>query len=159
MAKVPITGGFQLIPEGTHIFRIYAASYDEEFGKIEVKMVNADGITHTERFSILRSDNTVNEGAMNAFSYFAKNAMNDFSLEELDPVDLIDHYIEGEIEHSRFPSNRDPKKTVTFANLGDKRPADGFDKEPTERALTLGKAPKANAEPAKGLDIDKLLGE
>jgi hypothetical protein len=29
-----MTSGFTLIPEGTYVFRIYAASYDEEFGKI-----------------------------------------------------------------------------------------------------------------------------
>jgi hypothetical protein len=65
---------------------------------------------------------------------------------------------------------------VTFANLGDKWAADGFDETPTERALTLGKgntmskpqatAPKAQAQPTQtakpaaksGLDLDSLLG-
>ena len=60
-------------------------------------------------------------------------------------------------------------KEVTFANLGDKSPADGFDTEPVARPLTLGNgnnaAPKAapktqtTSAPAKtGLDIDALLG-
>lgn len=70
--------------------------------------------------------------------------------------------------------NKDPNKTVTFANLGDKSPAEYFDTEPVARALTLGKekdasvAPKAAApapaptpaaQPAKGLDLDALLGD
>lgn len=166
-----MTSGFVLIPEGTYVFRIYDASYDEEFGKIVVKLVNAEGATHTERFSIKNNDDSFNEGAMNAFSYFAKTAMDDFSLEDIDPEELIGHYIEAEVTHTKLPSNKDPKKTVTFANLGDKAPADGFDTEPVPRALTMGRdsdsgkksttkttAPAASSEPKKGLDLDSLLG-
>ena len=74
--------------------------------------------------------------------------------------------------HTKLPSNKDPNKTVTFANLGDKSPAEYFDTEPVARALSLGKegktpdptanpAPVSNpapAAPAKGLDLDALLG-
>lgn len=172
MARIPMTSGFVLIPEGTYVFRIYDATYDEEFGKIMVKMVNAQGATHTERFSIKNNDDTFNEGAMNAFSYFAKTAMNDFTLEDIDPEELIGHYIEAEVTHTQLPSNKDPNKMVTFANLGDKAPADGFDTEPVPRALTLSRdtvgktatktsapaAKKADV-PKKGLDLDSLLGE
>lgn len=172
MARIPMTSGFVLIPEGEYIFRIYDASYDEEFGKIEVKLVNAQGLTHTERFSIKDNDDNFNEKALNAFSYFAKTAMNDFSLEDIEPEDLINHYICAEVVHTKLPSNKDPNKTVTFANLGDKSPADGFDEEPVERALTIGRntanktsapakksTPEAPAKPKSGgLDLDALLG-
>jgi hypothetical protein len=172
MARIPMTSGFVLIPEGEYIFRIYDAKYDEEFGKIEVKLVNAQGLTHTERFSIKDNDDNFNEKALNAFSYFAKTAMNDFSLEDIEPEELIDHYICAEVIHTKVPSNKDPNKTVTFANLGDKSPADGFDEEPVARALTLGKSDKGNSstpavKPAQkssgkptsgGLDLDALLG-
>lgn len=39
MARIPMTSGFTLIPEGTYVFRIYDVSYDEEFGKIEISIV------------------------------------------------------------------------------------------------------------------------
>lgn len=172
MARIPMTSGFTLIPEGTYVFRIYDAKYDEEFGKIEVKLVNAQGMTHTERFSIKDKNDEYNEKALNAFSYFAKTAMGDYALEDVDPEELIDHYIEAEVVHTKVPSNKDPNKEVTFANLGDKAPADGFDTEPVARALTIGRgdsgkkaasAPKQSAAPAstappKGLDLDSLLG-
>ena len=74
-----------VIPEGTYVFRIYDATYDEEFGKIIVKLVNAQGVTHTERFSIKDQNDEINEKALNAFSYFAKTVMNDFTLEDVDP--------------------------------------------------------------------------
>ena len=172
MARIPMTSGFMLIPEGEYVFRIYDAVYDEEFGKIEVKLVTAQGLTHTERFTLKDANDEWNEKALNAFSYFAKTALNDFSREDVDPEELIDHYIRAEVTHSDPQPNRnDPSKTVVFANLGDKSPADGFDETPTDKALTLGKgntaskpqttAPKAQATPTaakSGLDLDSLLG-
>lgn len=50
MARIPMTSGFMVIPEGEYVFRIYDATYDEDFGRIEIKLVNAQGATHTERF-------------------------------------------------------------------------------------------------------------
>ena len=176
MARIPMTSGFMVVPEGTYVFRIYDATYDEEFGKIEIKLVTAQGMTHTERFSIKDNNDELNEKALNAFSYFAKTAMNDFEMEDIDPEELIDHYIEAEVIHTKLPSTKDPTKTVTFTNLGDKAPADGFDTEPVERALTIGrgerkskdkgkakpkqaeKKPAKTTEPKKGLDLDALLG-
>ncbi len=164
MARIPMRGGFTLIPEGEHVFRIYAAKYDEEFGKIEIKLVNAQGATHTERFSIKDANDEYNEKALNAFSYFAKTALNDYTLEDVDPEELVDCYIRAEVVHTQLPSNKDPNKMLTFANLGDKAPADGFDTEPAPRALTLGKdnadsTPKQKPAPKKGLDLDSLLGD
>ena len=177
MARIPMTSGFVLIPEGEYVFRNYDASYDEEFGKIEVKLVTAQGLTHTERFSLKDANDEWNEKALNAFSYFAKTALNDFTREDVDPEELIDHYIRAEVVHSEpMPNRNDPTKTVTFANLGDKSPAEGFDETPTDKALTLGKgntmskpqatAPKVQAQPTQtakpaaksGLDLDSLLG-
>lgn len=168
MARIPMTSGFTLIPEGTYVFRIYDATYDEDFGKIEIKLVNASGMTHTERFSIKDKNDELNEKALNAFSYFAKTAMNDFSLEDVDPEELIGHFIQAEVIHTKLPSTKDPDKTVTFANLGDKAPADYFDTEPVDRALIIGKGQAATKgkntvtgtqKPAKttGFDLNKLL--
>lgn len=170
MARIPMTSGFTLIPEGTYVFRIYDVSYDEEFGKIEIKLVNAAGMTQTERFTIKDKNDEPNEKALNAFSYFAKTAMGDYTLEDIDPMELIDHFIEAEVVHTKLPSNKDPNKTVTFANLGDKAPAEYFDTEPVSRALMLGKDKNAAPVPQKqvtapapaaqkkGLDLDALLG-
>lgn len=171
MARIPMTNGFVLIPEGTYVFRIYDATYDEDFGKIEIKLVNAQGVTHTERFSIKNKNDEFNEKALNAFSYFARTALNDFEVEDVDPEELIGHYIGAEVIHTKVPSNKDPNRTATFANLGDKFPADGFDTEPVERALTMGRGnsipkptqklqetpPQALAQ-SGGLDLNSLLG-
>jgi len=178
MARIPMTSGFQLIPEGEYVFRIYDATYDEAFGRIEVFLVNAQGMTLREMFSIMSDDGTMNEKAQNAFSYFAKTAMNDFSMEDIDPDELINHYIRAEVVHKQGTKVGKNGKVGTFANLGDKSPADGFDTEPCERAKTLSRtdrlnfaakreAKKNNPAPApttapteaqKSLDLDELLG-
>lgn len=144
MATIPMTSGFTLIPEGQHIFRIYQVDYNEEFGRLTVHMVNAQGITYQERFSLKGKDGEFNEKACNAFSYFAKTALNNYSVEAIDHNDLVGHYIKMEIIHNTYPSNNDPSKTVTFANSKDKWVADGFDTTPVAKALTLG---TENAQP------------
>ena len=146
MARISMTGGFKPIPEGEQVLKITAAEYDEDFGKAIFTLANAKGQTCRETFSLLNQDNTPNERAMNAFSYFAKNAMNNFDMEDVDPVELVGRYIRVEVIHNKVPSNQDPTKMITFVNLGNKSPADGFDGVP--------------AEPTKpaGLDLNALLG-
>ena len=169
MARIAMTNGFSLVPEGTHVFRIYNVTYDEEFGKLTVFMVTAQGITHKENFSLKDKNDQPNEKAYNAFSYFAKTALNDYSGEDIDHTDLINHFIRAEVVHTKTPSNKDPNKMMTFANLGDKSPADYFDMEPVPIALTIG-TPNAGNTPATaapapatqkksgGLNLDDLLG-
>lgn len=167
MANIPMTSGFTLCPEGEHIFRIYKVDYDEEFGKLVIHLINAQGITHPLRYSLMNGNGEINEGACNAFSFLAKTVLNDFSLEAVDPQMLVDHYIKAEVTHTKLPSNKDPNKTITFAHLGDKWAAEGFDTTPVSKALTLGKetaaptaVPTAQPTPAPattGLDLNTLL--
>ena len=164
--RIPMRDGFSIIPEGEYVFRIYEVNHDEGFGKVEIKLINAKGQTITERFTLMQQGGEYNERALSAFSYFAKTAMNDFGMEDVEPKDLVNHYIRAEVVHTKSPSKKDPNKTVTFANLGDKSPADGFDTEPVERALTLGnenaiQEPVAQEAPqpqTTGLNLDEMLG-
>lgn len=180
MARISMTGGFMMVPAGTHIFRIYGVDYDEDFGVLTVYLINAKGMTHRERFGLKNANGEPNDGAMGAFSYFAKCAMNDFEMEDLDPEDLVGHYIEAEVIHTEVPSTKEGQegKMRTFANLGDKAPAEGFDTEPVAKALTKvledserpGKrrdrksskkpapAPQNESETIEKLDLDSLLG-
>jgi len=175
MARIPMTSGFQLIPEGEYVFRIYDATYDENFGRIEIYLVTAQGQTLTERFSIKDDNDEMNNKALNAFSYFAKTAMNDFDMDDVDPEELVGHYIRAEVVYKQGTKPMKNGKFGTFANLGDKSPADGFDTEPCERAKTLSRADRlafaakreakkavsatTPAQPQKSLDLDDLLGD
>jgi hypothetical protein len=157
MANISLTGGFTACPEGKHIFRIYKVDYNPEFGKLAVFMVNAKGITHVERFSLMNNDSTMNDKACNAFSFFAKTALNNFELTEIDHNDLVNHYIGGEITHTVLPSKNDPTKNVTFANITEKWVADYFDTEPVKKALTLGTNSETPAAPSGEVDLNSLL--
>ena len=147
MARIPMTAGFQRIPEGEHVLKITKAEYDEDFGKVTFTLENVKGQSCQERFGLLNQDNTPNEKALGAFSFFAKTAMNDFDLVDVDPVELVGHYIRAEVIHNKVPSTKDPTKMMTFVNLGDKSPADGFDGVPAEQPVTN----------STGLDLKALL--
>ena len=152
MAKIKLSkGGFTPIAEGEHIFKITKSTYDEDFGKLEIEMVIASGQKHIERFSLIRNDGEINEGALNAFSYFAKTALNNFNLDEIDHNDLVGCYIKATVEHEKVPSKNDPAKTVTFLRLTDQAPASGFEKEEEKE--------KSNeSDTSGGIDLDDLLG-
>lgn len=166
MAKIGLSDGFTLIPEGTYVFKITTVNYKEEFGKMEVTMQTQDGLKHVERFSLLKSDGSPNEGALNAFSYFAKTALNDFTLTEIDHEDLVGCFIECDVEHETQPNKNKPDKTVTFARLTDKRPSDGWDggeaPAPTPAPKTAPAAAQASTKATSGkkptFDLNSLLG-
>jgi len=162
MAKIALSEGFTVIPEGTHIFKITEVSYKETFGKIEVKMETAKGLKHTERFSLIGKNGQPNEGAMNAFSFFAKTALNDFELTEIDHNDLVGRYMECVVEHDVQPSNKNPEKNVTFIRLADKSPADGFDEAVAPATAAKKTATAKAATPVKnetgGFNLDDILG-
>lgn len=146
MARIPMTGGFQIMPEGEQVLKIVKAEYDEDFGKVTFTLENAKRQTCMERFSLLNQDGSPNEKALGAFSFFAKTALNDFDIEDVDPVELVGHYIKAEVIHNKVPSTKDPSKMMTFVNLGSKSPADGFEGVPTPKSQT------------GGLDLNALLG-
>ncbi len=151
MAKIKLSkGGFTPIAEGEHIFKITKSTYDEDFGKLEIEMVIASGQKHIERYSLIRDDGEINEGALNAFSYFAKTALNNYNLDEIDHEDLVGCYIKATVEHEKVPSKNDPARTVTFLRLTDQAPASGFEKE-EERE----KSNESNT--SGGIDLDELL--
>ena len=154
MAKIALSSGFSLIPEGTTIFKITDVTYKEQFGKMEISLETADGTKHTEKFALLNANGSSNEGAMGAFSMLAKAAMNDYDLTEIDHKDLVGHYFEANVTHDELESNKTPGKMLKFVRLNDKSPADGFKDAPAKKA-----APAASSAPQKGkVDLSKLLG-
>ena len=160
MAKIGLSEGFTLIPEGTHVFKITAVNYKEAFGKLEITMQTQSGAKHIERFSLLKTDGSPNEGALNAFSYFAKTALNDFYLTEIDHEDLVGCFIECDVEHDVQPNKNKPDKTVTFARLADKRPSEGWiEGEAPTPTPTTKPAPAASQTAKKpSFDLNALLG-
>lgn len=145
MAQIKLSkSGFTPIPEGTHVFKITSAEYDEDFGIVDIQMVTADGKKHNEKFFLITQDGEQNEGALNAFSYFAKNALNDFTIEEVDPADLVGCFFQADVTHDVQPNKNNPEKTVTWIRLNNWRPSAGF--------AGKGQTQKGT------IDLDELLG-
>lgn len=150
MATIPLrTNTFRPIPEGVHVFRIYDVEYNETFGRMSIYLVNAQGKTHIERFTLMRTDGAPNDSAYGALAFFAKTALNNFDLEEIDHTELINRYIKANVVHTTQPNKNDPTKTVTFTNLTEKWSADGFETEPCDKALTLCAEDRLKAEAKK----------
>ena len=130
MARIPLTSGFTVIPEGNYTFKVTSVSYDETWGKLEIKLITEQNQTHTERFT-LKDANTdePNERALNAFSFFAKTVMDDFNKADIDPNELVGHYLNADVEHTVVPSRTNPNKNLTFCKLTNMKPAPCFESE------------------------------
>lgn len=128
MSIIKLSNGFQRLPEGTHILKITAVEYNAATGKLTVTMQNREGITHNERYSLKKSAKEANEPAMAAFSYLARMAMNDDSLAEIDPENLVGHFLECDVEWESYEKKEGGIGTAV--RLKDKRPSNGWDETP-----------------------------
>lgn len=133
MAKIPLSSGFTIIPEGHYMFKITGVDYKESFGKLTINMATKDGQKHVEKYSLLRNDGSTNDGAIGAFSYFAKTALNNYDATEVDPADLVNCFIEGDIEHDVQENRNKPGTTVTFVHLSNLKPCEGWENTATAR--------------------------
>ena len=131
MAKITLSkGGFTLIPEGVHTFKVVEVddSKYEDFGKITVKMQTAKGQTHSEQFSLLKNGN-INEGALKAWSYFARTCLNNNNVEEIDTQDIVGCFITATVKHEKFTRTKGENagSEGTSARISDWKTANGFD--------------------------------
>lgn len=149
-------GGFTLIPEGTTTFKIVEVEYKEDYGKMNVILQTKSGQKHTERFTLLNKHGEVNEGALKAFSYFAKTALNNYNLDEIDEQDLVGCYITATVKHE--PYEITDKKTGeiverTAARLNDYTVSVGFESTSSQ------KEEEPQTEDSEGVDLDDFLNE
>lgn len=123
MPKIGINKGtgYSILPEGQVILKITNVDYKEKFHKMVITLENKEGIKQTERFML----NT--DGGLNAFSYFAHKATNNFDNDEIDTNDLVGKFLRCTIVHTVLDSTTKPGETVTFANIKEKEYATSFD--------------------------------
>lgn len=117
MAKIPLSSGFRIIPEGKYTFLIADVIYNEDFGKLTLKLIADNGESTEAKYNLLNNDGTYNEKALNAFSMFAKAALNDYTRNEVDPMELKEHYVGAEITHNKVPSTTNPGEYKTYVNF------------------------------------------
>lgn len=134
MAKIKLSEGFKPLPEGTYVLKITKVNYKEDFGKLEITLSTQDGKTTMERYSLIRANGEMNDGACAAFSYMARVALNDMDVEEIDPADLVGCFIKATVVHEEVESNKNPGKMITFTKLSDKEPSPGWDEVPEQKS-------------------------
>lgn len=110
MAKMKLSeSSFSLIPEGSAIFKVVSVddSKYEDYGKLSVKLQTAKGETHIETFSLVHAKTgEVNEGALKAWSYFARVCLNNFQADEIDTQDIVGCYIQATVKHEVYTKTR-----------------------------------------------------
>lgn len=131
MAKMKLVEStFTLIPEGITTFKVMEVNDEkyEDFGKLEVKLQTAKGETHIERFSFLNAKNEMVEGALKAWSYFARTCLNNFQVEEIDTQDIVGCYITATVKHETYTRKTGEKagQEAKTVRLNDYTTASGF---------------------------------
>lgn len=131
MAKMKLSEStFTLIPEGSTIFKVMEVddSKYEDFGKLAVKLQTAKGETHTENFSLIKANGELNEGALKAWSYFARVCLNNYQADEIDTQDIVGCYIQATVKHEKYTRTKGDKagQEGTAVRLNDYTTATGF---------------------------------
>lgn len=109
MAKMKLSeSGFSMIPEGSTTFKVMEVddSKYEDFGKLAVKLQTAKGETHVETFTLIKPNGDLNEGALKAWSYFARVCLNNFQADEIDTQDIVGCYIRATVKHETYIKQR-----------------------------------------------------
>lgn len=131
MAKMKLSEStFTLIPEGVTTFKVMEVNDEkyEDFGKLEVKLQTVKGETHIERFNLTKSNGELNEGALKAWSYFARTCLNNFKADEIDTQDIVGCYITATVKHETYTRTKGDKAgtEATTVRLNDYTTASGF---------------------------------
>lgn len=131
MAKMKLSEStYTLIPEGVTTFKVMGVddSKYEDFGKLEVKLQTVKGETHIERFALTKANGELNEGALKAWSYFARTCLNNFSADEIDTQDIVGCYITATVKHETYTRTKGDKvgTEATTVRLNDYTTASGF---------------------------------
>ena len=131
MAKMKLSEStFTLIPEGTTVFKVTEVddSKYEDFGKLAVKLTTAKGETHTEMFTLIKANGELNEGALKAWSYFARTCLNNFRADEIDTQDIVGCYIQATVKHEVYTKTKGEKagEEGKAVRLNDYTTATGF---------------------------------
>lgn len=150
MVKITLSNPYTLIPEGTHIFKITGVEYKPDFGKLNITMENKKGDKHIERFTLINAQGQPNNGGINAFTFFARTALQDYVVSEIDHTDLVGKFIKCTVTHNKALSTKKEGEFVTFVQLGDKSIANGFEEDTSSTPTPKKKSTDIN--------LDDLLG-
>lgn len=159
MAKMKLSEStFTLIPEGVTTFKVMEVddSKYEDFGKLSVKLQTAKGETHNETFSITKNNGEINEGALKAWSYFARTCLGNYQADEIDTQDIVGCYITATVKHETYEMTKGANagKTGKAVRLNDYATATGFGVQASKGKAKEDPVKSAMNEPEESDDED-----
>lgn len=99
------------------LLKITKAKYDQEFGKVEIVLENEHGETVNNNFGLLNQDESANEGAIKAFSYFSRVALGDWGRDEVEEDELVGRFVRADIKMVKGSKPSKDGKVLEFANI------------------------------------------
>jgi len=129
--SIKLSEPFERCPQGHYKMIIEEVEYNEDFGKVNIKLRTEDNHVVNQRFGLKNQDGSVNSGAMNMFSWLARAALGN-QVFEIEPMELIGHYIEADVKHTEVPKRDNPDETTVFINLTNYASSEGFDTPDTD---------------------------
>lgn len=117
MAKIRLSqGGGFISSEGKNVLlKVISAEYKQDFGKINITLVNKTGQSIQNNFVISRNGKD-NEGALKAFSFFARQVMGTY-VDDIEIEELIGRYVLADIKLVKGTRQNEQGEDVYFANI------------------------------------------
>lgn len=102
-----VDGDFKLLDEGSYIFKILSANFDEMKDSVVVKLVTQDGEKHTEFFNLVKANGEVNDFQVKHIIRLCATALDDEALKrepfDTDILEKIEgKFFQGSIQHSTY---------------------------------------------------------
>jgi hypothetical protein len=121
MAKIKLvesTGGAYINQAGSKVLlRITKSNYDQDFGKVEITLENEKGELVNNNFGLMSQDGSMNEGAIKAFSYFARVAIGDWGRDDIEDEELVGCYVRADIKMVKGSKPNKDGEILEYANL------------------------------------------
>lgn len=108
-------GGFISEAGNNVLLKVTKAEYNETFGKITIVLMNEKGEYITNKYQIRRNGKP-NEGALRAFSFFARQCLNHY-VEDIDPQELLGSYVVADIVAYDSDREDDDGNPIIYYNL------------------------------------------
>lgn len=126
MAFIALTD-YQPLEEGVHNFKIVAVDYKEDFMKLSITLRTKFGAETYVNFNFLGNDGKPNEVANRIFSFFARTALHDKDVKQVDPETLVGRYVQATATKRTY-TNKDGEEKTAF-DIKNFKEINGFDDE------------------------------
>lgn len=99
------------------LLKITKAAYDQDFGRVEITLENAKGESINNNYGLLSADGSTNDGALKAFSYFARVAVGDWGRDDIEDEEMVGRFIRADIVMVEGKKESKDGRKLSFANI------------------------------------------